>query len=245
MVQLLGDKLDALRSKVGSKESGFDLKQATMPDSAQTDLNDVFDSVRPLMVSDQSNVENVVSSEVQFEHALGQIATVDIHLSNDFEDQFNSRYLPLAMPWALNYNCGGPDYPHLFAKDPENAFDADELADPVVAGIKSRWRRLVDAPVLLPGFYAQHLATRSEAHLGADWMVVPAARSLHWRYEVLRKAFFVCKEKVAPGEELSVNLEKLVVWGNQYFPAAAMRDHHDTQEESADQRGRQHALQSR
>ena len=87
---------------------------------------------------------------------------------------------------------------------------------------------MVDAPVLLAGLHAQHLATRSEAHLGADWMVVPAARSLHWRCEVLRKAFFVCKEKVAPGEELSVNLEKLVERGN-IFPAAAARGHNDTQ----------------
>ena len=206
MVQLLGDKLEALRSKV----SGFEEKQSTMPDAAQADLNDVFDSVRPVLVLDQSDVGNVVNPEVHFEHALGQIATLDIQLSNQFEDQFNSRYLPLAFPWALNYNCGGPEYPHLFGKNPLDVSDVDELADLVIAGVRARWRRLGDAPVMLPGTYSQHLATRSEAHLGADWMAVPAARSLHWRYQVLRQAFFICKEKVAPGEDLSVNLQALI-----------------------------------
>ena len=40
-------------------------------------------------------------------------------------------------------------------------------------------------------------------------MVIPAARSLHWRYQVLRQAFFLCKEKIEPGEDISVNLEAL------------------------------------
>ena len=141
MVQLLGDRIDALRSKVGSNVSGFDFKQSTMPDAAQADLNDVFETVRPLLVLDQSSVDNVLGGEVQFEHALGQIASVDIKLCNNFEDQFNSRYLPLALPWALNYNCGGPEYPHLFAKDPVTVGDDDELADPVIAGIQTWWRR--------------------------------------------------------------------------------------------------------
>ena len=41
-------------------------------------------------------------------------------------------------------------------------------------------------------------------------MVVPAARNLHWRYQVLHSAFMVCKQKVAPGESLTQNLHELV-----------------------------------
>jgi hypothetical protein len=41
-------------------------------------------------------------------------------------------------------------------------------------------------------------------------MAVPGARSLHWHYQVLRQAFLICTEKVAPGEDLSVNLKSLI-----------------------------------
>ena len=40
------------------------------------------------------------------------------------------------------------------------------------------------------------LATRPEMQVAGDWMLVPAARNLHWRYEVLHSAFMVCKQKV-------------------------------------------------
>ena len=82
--------------------------------------------------------------------------------------------------------------------------------DAVQLGIATRWRRLQEAPAVTPGLHAQHLATRSEAQLASDWMVVPAARNLHWRYSVLHKAFVTCKEKLAAGESLSVNLQQLI-----------------------------------
>ena len=41
-------------------------------------------------------------------------------------------------------------------------------------------------------------------------MVVPAARNLHWRYTVLHKAFLICKEKIAIGESMDVNLQMLI-----------------------------------
>ena len=46
--------------------------------------------------------------------------------------------------------------------------------------------------------------------VAADWMLVPAARNLHWRYQVLHSAFMVCKQKVAPGESLQQNLDELL-----------------------------------
>ena len=54
------------------------------------------------------------------------------------------------------------------------------------------------------------LATRPEMQIAGDWMVLPGARNLHWRYAVLRSAFMVCKQKVAPGETLNQNLEELL-----------------------------------
>ncbi len=55
------------------------------------------------------------------------------------------------------------------------------------------------------------LAARPEMQVSSDWMLVPAARNLHWRYEVLHSAFMVCKQKVAPGESLQQNLDELMV----------------------------------
>ena len=46
--------------------------------------------------------------------------------------------------------------------------------------------------------------------MAGDWMLVPAARNLHWRYEVLHSAFMTCKQKVAPGASLQENLDELL-----------------------------------
>ena len=73
--------------------------------------------------------------------------------------------------------------------------------------MRKRWRRIAGEAHLHPGDYAAMLATRAEA---ADRMAVPIARNLHWRYAVLHSDFLTCKQKVAPGEALSHNLECLV-----------------------------------
>ena len=111
-------------------------------------------------------------------------------MSNISEDQWVSQYLPRIFPWVLNYNCGGAEYPGLFNSPAWAAVERAET-DPVAFGVAARWRRLQNAPFVEPGVHAQHLATRSEAQLGADWMCVPAARNLHWRYTVLRSAFMI------------------------------------------------------
>ena len=54
------------------------------------------------------------------------------------------------------------------------------------------------------------LATRPEMQLSGDWMLVPGARNLHWRYTVLHSAFLECKQKIAPGDTLNANLDKLI-----------------------------------
>ena len=50
---------------------------------------------------------------------------------------------------------------------------------------KKIWRRKENEALLTPGLYAQMLATRVESQVTGDWMLVPAAPNLHWRYEVL------------------------------------------------------------
>ena len=55
------------------------------------------------------------------------------------------------------------------------------------------------------------LATRAEMQVGADWVLVPAARNLHWRYEVLHSAFMTCKQTISPGESVEQNLDDLIL----------------------------------
>ena len=205
-------EVDAATSNFGRRplfESAFDNKQSTMPDAEGGDINEVFRGVRPNLVVDEASVDNALPQNLQTEFALSQVAGTTVEMSSKFVDQFVSRYLSSIFPWSLNYPCGGPEYPELFNLQAWSDMEMGST-EAVQLGIATRWRRLQDAPAVTPGLHAQHLATRSEAQLGSDWMVVPAARNLHWRYSVLHKAFVTCKEKLAAGESLSVNLQQLI-----------------------------------
>ena len=54
------------------------------------------------------------------------------------------------------------------------------------------------------------LATRPELQVAADWMLVPSARNLHWRYEVLHSAFIVCKQRLGAEDDRQENLKQLL-----------------------------------
>ena len=88
--------------------------------------------------------------------------------------------MPRIFPAALNYDCGGADYPGLFATFQED--DADTLQE----AVQTRWRRIAGEAVVTPGIYKQMLATRPEKQISGDWLLVPAAQNLHWRWMVLR-----------------------------------------------------------
>ena len=196
---------------VSSHESAFDLKQSTMADAQSTSYHDLFSTVRPSMVVDEASVENIVSQDTKMEHALKAVAVVDASMTNKFEDQWIPQYMSRIFPWVLNYSCGGAEYPGLFDKAAWSASEVgDDVHDPIALGVAQRWRRLANSPILRPGEAAQLYATRCEAQIGADWMCIPAARNLHWRYQILHQAFLVCKGKVAPGESADVNLQLLV-----------------------------------
>ena len=128
-------------------------------------------------------------------------------MSREFEDQFVSKYLLRVFPWALNYDCGGAEYPNLFANWEAVCESQEQL---LAQGIQQRWRKIASEAVLLPGEHANMLSMRPEMQIAGDWMVVPGARNLHWRYAVLHSASMVCKQKVAPGESLNQNLEELI-----------------------------------
>ena len=95
-------------------ETGFDMKQATMPDMA-TSGTDILQGLRPTLVVDEGSTHGTFSKEVVTESTMSdQTSVLELSTSNSFENQFISQYNCRVFPWALNYDCGGPDYPELF-----------------------------------------------------------------------------------------------------------------------------------
>ena len=69
-------------------------------------------------------------------------------MSNKFEEQYISKYMPRIFPWALNYDCGGPEFPGLFENWTEMIADQEQLLQ---RGIKQRWRKMAGEAALVPG----------------------------------------------------------------------------------------------
>ena len=189
-----------------TRGTNFNDKHSTTHDRARN-VQSTFAHVRPTLVTDEADSHNAFSPEVVAEHAMKHIVDMPVQMSNQFEDQFISKYMPRIFPWALNYDCGGAEYLDLFT-------DWDDLQHcsntMVAASIRERWRKIAGEAVLLPGAHAAMLATRVEMQVAGDWMVVPVARSLHWRYAVLHSAFICCKQAVPAGQNAVNNLDKLV-----------------------------------
>ena len=73
------------------------------------------------------------------EHAVTEVASMTVNMSNQFMDQFVSPYLAKISPWALNYPCGGPEYPALFGNCEELFREQETL---LRDGICKRWRKI-------------------------------------------------------------------------------------------------------
>ena len=159
-----------------------------MHDTCRTSAK-VFEHVRPSIVTDEGETANTFAPEVVVERAMHNVLDMTVRMSNQFDEQFISKYMPRICPWALNYHCGGREYPHLFANWDDLLANQEEL---LAHGIQQRWRKVAGEAALVPGEYAQMLSTRAEMQIAGDWMVVPVARNLHWRYAVLHSAFMVC-----------------------------------------------------
>ena len=178
--------------------SAFEMKQATMPDTPNAG-SQLCQGQRPTIVTDEGDTFGTFSKADVAQATLSdKINIVDVPVANTFENQFVSQYMCRVFPWALNYDCGGADFPELFSDWSwlERSI-AQRGGESVVEHLQERWRRLHGEAPLLPGEYAQMLACRPEMHVAGDWMLVPSARNLHWRYAVLHSTFMACKQKVA------------------------------------------------
>ena len=150
-----------------------DGKQSVGHDVAESKVNEVFASARPSIIVGERD-----TSHGDPKKNIEKVSGFQVRMSTVFEHQFNSAYLSRVSPWVLKYSCGGAVYPDLFSN----------------WGEEVRPNRRPRISSLDPGTFAQMLSTRCEAQLGSDWLLVPAARNLHWRYTVLRNAFCLTKK---------------------------------------------------
>ena len=211
-------KTDDQLTENPTNESGFEFKQSTMHDNARS-LETLFDGVRPSLVVAERETAGTLKPEEEVLSSLDKVLDMPIPMGKEFEDQWNSQYLPRIFPWALNYDCGGADYPGLF-EDWEQ-INVDDRQTKLIKGVCERWRRRHKEAKLLPHDYAKMLSTRPEMQVAGDWTLVPAARNLCWRYSVLHSAFMVCKQKVSPGKDSTQNLEELVEGARRIFKRIA------------------------
>ena len=91
-----------------------------------TEPGELFTHQRPSVVVDEGQTANTFHPEVITEVGLEKTLDLKLRCSNILEDQYVASYLPRIFPWTLNYDCGGPDYPDLFEKDPENSDFTDK-----------------------------------------------------------------------------------------------------------------------
>ena len=94
--------------------SAFDNKQATGHDVAPNDVGDLFSGVRPSIVVGEASTEATFAQEVVVEQAFNKVTGMTVPMGDKFEPQFEASYMPRSVPWALNYSCGGADFPGLF-----------------------------------------------------------------------------------------------------------------------------------
>ena len=86
-------------------ETAFDDKQSTSHDASRT-TKSLFENVRPSLVADEGDAQGTFAPEVVLEHAVDNVLDLTVRMSNTFEDQFLSKYLPRICPWAFYYDCG-------------------------------------------------------------------------------------------------------------------------------------------
>ena len=143
-----------------------------------------------MVLSKDSEASDAHAPDAMVEEVFHEVFGLQVTMYNSFIEQVVSEYMSKISPWPLNYTCGGPDFLNLFSNwkaDAKAGRDAD----------RNLWRRVHNEAVLSPGKCTQILAARPEIQLSADWMLVPAARNLHWKFQVLHNAFTVVKMRAS------------------------------------------------
>ena len=191
-------------------------KQAIGAEAPPTSREAMFARVRPLIVTHDNETSDAHALDTMAHEVGHRISGLQVPMSNAFIDQVVSQYMSTIFPWALKYTCGGPDCFDLFS-------NLERDAEAGRCSVREPWRRVNNEAVLSPGKYVQMHATRLELQLSADWMFVPSARNLCWRYEVLRISFTVVQIRTAKDTDHYQHLVKMLEAMNLIWKSKAMR----------------------
>ena len=154
---------ESLRPVPGEKESAVKHKHATPVDAPRTTALALAD-LRPSSGFPDRNSHNMVPQDAQQLIALRKQYFLTASTDVDLLPQWNTNFFAQAFPFSIPRVVGGADFPW-----------------------KPRPRRAEQAPFLDPQSWTRMLATRVEASVRNDWVVVPSARNLATKYKALRK----------------------------------------------------------
>ena len=158
----------SLRPGVSNDTGGIKQKHATpvaKPEEPSVSLTEV----RPSSLFPDRESYNIASPDVKEILALRQHCLLDVSSGRELIESWRTSYFALAFPFSIPRCVSGADFPK-----------------------KTRGRRnFADAPFLDPLAFARMLATRVEASIRNDWVVVPAARNLATKWKGLFFCYFV------------------------------------------------------
>ena len=176
----------SILSTVSNEPSGIKQKHAT-PVAKAEDVSVALSEVRPSSVFPDRESFNIAGKDVKEILALREHHLLDVNTGKELIESWKTSYFATAFPFSLGRAVGGADFPK-----------------------KRRERRTeVDAPLLDPLSFARLLATRVEASIRNDWIVVPAARNMATKFKALCGDDAACRHPVdlnKPGVELAADL---------------------------------------
>ena len=155
----------SLRPNVSIDTGGIKQKHAT-PVAKAEELSVALTEVRPSSLFPDRESYNIASADYREILALRKHCLLDVSSGRDLIESWKTSYFALAFPFSIPRCVSGADFPK---KTRERLYFAD-------------------APFLDSLAFARMLATRVEASIRNDWVVVPAARNLATKW----KGFFFC-----------------------------------------------------
>lgn len=167
---------EAMRPVPGEKASAVKHKHATPVDAARTTALALAD-LRPSSGFPDRNSHNMAPQDAQQLIALRKQYFLTASTDVDMLPQWNTNFFAQAFPFSIPRVVGGADFPW-----------------------KPRPRRAEHAPLLDPQSWTRMLATRVEASVRNDWLVVPCARNLATKHKALCGNDLACKHTVDPNK---------------------------------------------
>lgn len=158
--------------------TGIPQKHAT-PAEPPDNIDVILETIRPNLVTDDRDGENIASRDSRETQALRDLAYRHRYLMRAqtnvaLVDQWNWNFLQLAFPYSIPRVVGGADYPHQ----------------------KRARRGEAGGAKLEPWDYLGMHARRAESNFKNDWTLIPSQRNITLKWEALCGDHVACKHPV-------------------------------------------------